>query len=348
MGFEDAVMTRFGQEVVFTNARNLSYSEVACVTVLTWDVLIMISDEVELIWRRAWTPAKMMYPVARYLPWLVQLALLAINVNGSTGLKFTSGQCGEWQVVQGVLLQVIVTTVDAILITRVYALYSRSRLLLSVLGSLFLAELTFLCYVLAVVTPRLTYDDECYVTSSPAIFQYYWYSHIHASATRLLADPGYRIVSLLFETILFALTMYRFGEAVRQGWGKGPILQQFMTDGTWAYALIFLVMLINMMMYKYVHSTLTGICYTWLLVVLSFAGSRLILNPRRAYMAREAPNTENRQESAKSIELTRISGLAPATLSPARVMPGVLHISHADAGSFAGDWTWDDIEKTMH
>lgn len=56
----------------------------------------------------------------------------------------------------------------------VYALYSRSRVLLGILGSLFVAELTFLCYVLAVVTPRLTYDDECYVTSSPAIFQYYW------------------------------------------------------------------------------------------------------------------------------------------------------------------------------
>ena len=157
----------------------------------------------------------MMYLVARYLPWLVQLqvlpaqkfatlmrrsrsilrALLAINVNGSTGLQFTPGQCAAWQVVQGILLQVIVTTVDVILITRgkntpfnlpvvssiltalctVYALYSRSRPLLSVLASLFLAELTFLCYVLAVVTPRLTYDDECYVTSSPAIFQYYWY-----------------------------------------------------------------------------------------------------------------------------------------------------------------------------
>lgn len=59
-------------------------------------------------------------------------------------------------------------------IRPVYALYSRSRVLLGVLGSLFVAEVTFLCYVLAVVTPRLTYDDECYVTSSPAIFQYYW------------------------------------------------------------------------------------------------------------------------------------------------------------------------------
>ena len=76
-----------------------------------------------------------MYLVARYLPWLVQLyvhttfvfyrvfeccsrALLAINVNGTTGLTFTFDQCAAWQVVQGILLQVIVTTVDVILVIR--------------------------------------------------------------------------------------------------------------------------------------------------------------------------------------------------------------------------------------
>ena len=92
--------------VKYANSRDLSYSEVACVTVLTWDVLIMFSDEVRvmvlfpskiltgsldrasmevnlplprrvapahILCRRAWTPAKVMYLIARYMPWLVQL-----------------------------------------------------------------------------------------------------------------------------------------------------------------------------------------------------------------------------------------------------------------------------------
>ncbi|EIW57032.1 uncharacterized protein TRAVEDRAFT_30265 [Trametes versicolor FP-101664 SS1] len=341
MGMLDVLKVFLSQELEYTNARDLSYSEVACVTVLTWDVLVMLSEEVELIWKRAWTPAKTMYLIARYIPWLVQLALLSINVNGSTGLEFTDRQCAAWQVVQGVLLQVIVTTVDVILITRVYALYSRSRVLLGILGSLFVAELTFLCYVLAVVTPRLTYDDECYVTSSPAIFQYYWCA----------SSPPvpFSIVSLLFETILFALTMFRFCEAVRQGWGRGPVLQQFVSDGTWAYALVFATMLVNMMLYKYVRSTLTGICYTWLLVVLSLAGSRLVLNPRRASAARSA-TSRSRLESS-TIELTRLSGVPP--VSPVRahmrqggVLVTIEHISDVDtewekegrrSGSTVGD-----------
>lgn len=49
----------------------------------------------------------------------------------------------------------------------------------------------------------------------------------------------FRIVSLVFETVLFALTLYKFGLAVQQGWGRRPVMKEFVTDGTWAYMLIF-------------------------------------------------------------------------------------------------------------
>ena len=145
------------------------------------------------------------------------------------------------------------------------------------------------------------------------------------------------MISLAFETVLFVLTIIKFVDAVKQGWGKGPIMQQFVTDGTWAYLLIFLVMLVNMMLYKYVHSTLTGICYTyvsdlttfrelwkltktarWLLVVMSFAvrlpvcvsprtflmytqGSRLVLNPRRSSASQYASS------DASDMEMSHLS-----------------------------------------
>ena len=62
-----------------------------------------------------------------------------------------------------------------------YALFGRHRALLGVLGALFMAEVASLCYILAVVTPKLEYNDECYVTASPAIFQYYWYGRTNLS-----------------------------------------------------------------------------------------------------------------------------------------------------------------------
>ncbi|KAI0640949.1 hypothetical protein C8Q79DRAFT_920383 [Trametes meyenii] len=294
------------QAQAYGDTRSVSHSAVACATLITWDVLITFSEEVDFIWRRKWTATTYMYIMARYIPWMVLLALLPVSVNGSTGLKFTSGQCDAWQFVQGILMQVTITTVDVILITRVYALYRRSLILLQILVGLFAAEFAFLCYVLVSSNPRIVHEDECFVTSSPTFFKYYW------------------IVSLLFETLLFALTIYKFVKAVHHGWGKSSVMQRFVTDGTWAYALIFLVMLVNMLLYEYAHSAFAGICYTWLVVVLSFAGSRLILNPRRAFVSSQEPTAN---DESSHIEFTRLSTVRPLG-SPIRIPA---HVYTSDA-----------------
>ncbi|EKM52421.1 uncharacterized protein PHACADRAFT_186572 [Phanerochaete carnosa HHB-10118-sp] len=255
------------RNAILTQTRSVSYSEVASITLLTWDTIVTFSEEVELIWEKNWTPAKGMYLVARYLPWVFQLALLPLNIGGSTGLRFSIIECKRWMTVQAVILQLIITSVDAILITRVYALYNRSRALLGVLSALFLAELFGLSYILAVVTPKLTFNDECFVTSSPSLFVVYW------------------IVSLAFETILFVLTLVKFGCAVKQGWGRRPVMRDFVTDGTWAYTLIFVTMLVNAMLYKFNTTPLAGGCSPFSPLQV-YQGSRVILNPRRRNISR--------------------------------------------------------------
>lgn len=121
-----------------------------------------------------------------------------------------------------------------------YALFNRNLKLTICLGILFCGEIAYLSYVLSVVAPRLTFNADCFVTSSPKLFVSYWYAVRILYHLRALADDRiYRIVSLAFETLLFLLTMYKFVEAVRNGWGKRPVMQRFVGDGTWAYTLIF-------------------------------------------------------------------------------------------------------------
>lgn len=45
-------------------------------------------------------------------------ALIAINADGTTGLFFTTPQCHRWIAVQGTILQLIISTVDIVLMTR--------------------------------------------------------------------------------------------------------------------------------------------------------------------------------------------------------------------------------------
>lgn len=254
-----------GQISNVLKTQQVSHSEIASATWITYDIIISFGDEVEYIWKKQWTMAKVLYIFARYLPFAFQMALLALNVDGTTGLFWAKADCKQWTIVQAVILQVIITVVDIILMARVYALFERNRKLLIAMIVGYAAEIAYMSYVLSFVAPRLSFNDECFVIASPSLFTYYW------------------VVSLAYETILFLLTLWKFAAAVKSGWGERPIMRQFVRDGTWAYTLIFVTMLINSMFYKFIHSAVAGICFTWLLSVLSFSGSRLILNPRKRY-----------------------------------------------------------------
>ena len=121
-------------------------------------------------------------------------ALLAINVDGTTVLHFTVHQCRKWMIFQAIILQLVITTVDIILMMRgecgippnlvsslychsiaVFALYNKSRPLLLFLWTIFLAEIAYLSYNLATITPRLGFAEDCFVRSSPPSFIFYWY-----------------------------------------------------------------------------------------------------------------------------------------------------------------------------
>lgn len=121
----------------------------------------------------------------------------------------------------------------------VYALYNKSQYLLVFLATALLVEVGYMCHNLAIVTPKLTFSDDCFVTSSPPLFVVYWYVlaiwKIPTAAYRCFR----RIVSLCFETLLFALTLFKFFSALKDGWGRRPVMKEFVSDGTWAYALIF-------------------------------------------------------------------------------------------------------------
>ena len=97
------------------------------------------------------------------------------------------------------MLQLIITAVDVILMARgmetyfnftaaisyrsVYALYGKNRRLLMIMCSLLLVEISILSWILAKVTPQLTFTNECFVTSSPSLFIAYWYVNIRLTVS---------------------------------------------------------------------------------------------------------------------------------------------------------------------
>ncbi|OBZ77852.1 hypothetical protein A0H81_02424 [Grifola frondosa] len=215
-------------------ARDDSYAGVAALTFLTWDVLIHLADEVKYIWhgRNGWM--KWIYLFIRHMP---------IFAQGSTGVHFNSTGCRDWIIYQAAVMEAITLAVEIVLIIRVYALYNRNKLVLTIILLLFVMEVT---------TMRCT-------------------------------DYIYGLLAMLsgLETILFVLTLIKFFQVAHRRIGEQTLLNTFVRDGTWAFAIIFLIMLLNTLMYQLSHTPLAGICYFWALSVMSFAGSHALLNLRR-------------------------------------------------------------------
>ncbi|OBZ76659.1 hypothetical protein A0H81_03308 [Grifola frondosa] len=243
--------------------RDTSYAAVAALVFLAWDMLINLADEVEYIWRRPKGKMSWMYAFIRHMPILAQGTLIVTNTSNATGVHFSSTGCRAWLSYQAAVMEVVILSVEIVLITRVYALYNCNKIMLTAISTLFVLEVTAMITALCLSVPKMTFTPECLVSGAPALFMACWIS------------------SLAFETILFALTLVKFFRHARHCIGKRSLMNVFMRDGTWAFALIFVAMLLNTLMYQLNHSPLAGICFNWAMSVMSFAGSHLILNLRR-------------------------------------------------------------------
>ncbi|KAI0646399.1 hypothetical protein C8Q79DRAFT_667524 [Trametes meyenii] len=239
-------------------------SEVACAATafLVWDTLINLDREVEYIWSGPNSWVKWTFLLIRHIPYLIQGSVLTLVA--LSGHVWQPRQCRAWIIYQLVAIEALIIAVEVVLIVRIYAMYSRNRAVLLLVLTLFCAEIGAMCTVLAISIPKITFTTQCLITSTPALFPTYW------------------TISLAFETSLFTLTLIKFmNNVVRTQLSRQSILFVLMRDGTWAYAIIFAVMLLNTLMYQIERNTLAGICYFWEIAVMSFAGSHVLLNLRQ-------------------------------------------------------------------
>ncbi|RPD65624.1 hypothetical protein L226DRAFT_237198 [Lentinus tigrinus ALCF2SS1-7] len=251
------------------NYGNLT-SDLACAATafLVWDMLIHLDEEVEYIWRGPHSWVKWAYVFIRHVPYLVQCSILVgLVAMAAKGHVYEMVQCKAWIAYQLGANEVLTVVVEIILIVRIYAMYNRNWIVTTAVYVLFVAEIVAMCTILALTVPKFEFTRQCLITSTPNLFLSYW------------------TISLAFETVLFLLTLYKFFSVLEiTQFHRQPIMVTLVRDGTWAYAIIFAIMLLNTLMYELEKNTLAGICYFWELSVMSYAGSHVLLNLRRLAM----------------------------------------------------------------
>ena len=122
---------------------------------------------------------------------------------------------------------------------EVHALYDRNLTVTVPLVVLFLVENIAMIVTLIIVIPGVRFDIACTVIRSPPSLLIFGYTPILLISSAILTSSFSSAAFILFETVLFVLTLIKFMVALRSGWGRTPVVFLLVRDGTWAFILIF-------------------------------------------------------------------------------------------------------------
>ncbi|KAH8107813.1 hypothetical protein BXZ70DRAFT_13294 [Cristinia sonorae] len=246
------------------DAQVTKYCNVAAAAFLVYDMFIHMGDEVELIWKSRNTWVKWIYIYVRHYSILVVGLLL---IHGNSRVPFTHQSCINWLIAESVFSNSIVSVTELVLLIRLFAIYGKSKLILGVLSIASLAEMitVTIATVKSFNGAEVSLELGCVLLYVPPILTAGW------------------AASLAFQTLIFALTVGRWLThlMVTKQLGRQSIMFVFMRDGGWAYGLMLIVCLVNLLTFRLKSSPLSTVAFRWVMAVASFSGSHVLLNLRR-------------------------------------------------------------------
>lgn len=240
--------------------QSCNYSAMAALAFTVWDIIVSFEDEVEQIWLSAWTRLKFLYIFLRYFSLVAQVIATILTLGLAAPLYPGRSVCLLLLSFQAISSQALMMGVQVLLVLRVIALYNRVRWLRTFLSVLFLAEVVLMTVFFGISLSSMDYGVHCVITGFP------------------ITATGFLIPPILYESLLFVLTVVKFYQALRDGWGRQPVISRFMSHGIWAFGAPFVILTVNTLCMALLKGAIASVAYSWIIAIPPFAGARLILS----------------------------------------------------------------------
>ncbi|KAI8990363.1 hypothetical protein BD414DRAFT_528369 [Trametes punicea] len=235
-----------------SQAQGAARSAAAALALLTWDILTTMDEEVKLIWPSDWTLPKALYFFVRYY------SLVALTIQNAK----IAIPCKPWLIFQVTSTFLVEAAVEVIIILRVYAIYAAQPKAMRVMLFGFAIEVALMAVSLGFSIQKVKTGLDCKAADLPSEIVLY------------------STASIVYEAFLFGMMMYGIIRGSKEGFSDTTLLNALVRDGAVAFLAIFLVMLMNTILFTLAPSTLVTVGFPWLLAILGTAGPRLIVNIR--------------------------------------------------------------------
>jgi len=245
------------------------FSLASCV-MLFYDMAITFFDEVERIWKQKFSGATILWFLNRYLSPLGYIVIIvSFHANWPTHV------CDAYVLYPEILKIFTAFTIGVIFILRLYAIYSRSQVILVAFTVLLLGELG---------TKIWAFTDGTRLVLPP---------ELHGCILTGRSASGKRIVytwvaELVFDTAVFLATVYRTVSLYRSS-RIGPssnLVKVIMRDGIIYFGVIFASNLVTVLIFVAAPPDLKVVNASFSTLITSLMVSRLMLNLRQEALRR--------------------------------------------------------------
>ncbi|KAL1687828.1 hypothetical protein GGG16DRAFT_116562 [Schizophyllum commune] len=249
-------------------------AHVASSTIIVFDHLITLNDEIQLIWKSSWSLGKILFMFNRYFG----LASVVVNLYGLftpslTDRLYVCLNYFRWQGATGVAVCVVS---EIILLMRLYVLYLLNKRILIVMLVGFVISSGFAAAIMGLVMQRVN----AVVVTLPGL--------------KPMCVPGnvsskfytYWIPFLGLESLLCALALYRGFQTYRMDnanyTSSRLLIRILIRDSVMYYLAVFATYFTNMLMWAAAPPSLLELPIGFAVAVSCVLGNRMMFNIRQA------------------------------------------------------------------
>jgi len=279
--------------------RRTTYSYVAALSFLAYDVILSLGQEIKYIWGAKLSPVTALYFIVRYYGLLNLIAIVGVDTSTNLSVPVCQ-QYFKWTIPGGPSLFIVI--LDGILLLRVYALYNRSKRVLLILLVLVIGDFASALYA----TITLANDLASGVIAMPAPWQ-----GCAAKVPQMTFVLTAYVPNFTLSLLFLGMTLWKLIQNHQRIYGKltwknlrttgniSPLLFAFVRDGSFFFALASTATFIGLLPTFVVGGPAGGGFLPWTLAVYSYSGAHLILKLRAVGTKGNADQTWNETMSVQ-------------------------------------------------
>lgn len=260
---------------VFQDAQTTRYAQLSACSIILFDHLITLNDEVSLIWDSGWSPGKIIFLINRYYNlggaiFTIYALFLATKTDDFCLRTY------QWQGWNGILAFMMA---EAILQLRIYALYSLNKKLLTVMLFFYFACSTCSAWIVFGELSSISI-----MTAPPAILS----ASVDGSFCSTLLPRGifrYWIPMLSFECLLCVLALFQGFRRFRSDssiFRSGKrLVSSLIRDSIIYFLLIFATYLTCLLVWAFARQTFIEVPIGFSVTMSCVLANRVMLNCRK-------------------------------------------------------------------